>query len=73
MRHMSHVTCHISHVTVFVLKPLEALLPWELDGTDNPQQTDIVTYRLNQSRGRFSDKPQIRKMSKGVDGSRHNF
>ena len=43
---MTHVMCHLSPAlhcllsklyilvnTVFMLKPLEALLPWELDGT----------------------------------------
>ena len=41
---------------VFMLYLLEALLLAELDGTHNPPWTGIATYRLNQSRGKFSVK-----------------
>ena len=42
--------------TVFMLKPLEALLPSELDGkTYNRRHRDIANYRMKWSRGRFSE------------------
>ena len=40
--------------TVFMLKPLEAMLPGEPDGTAN-RQTDIVTYRINWLRDQLSE------------------
>ena len=46
-------------MTAFMLKPLEALLPGELDGTKDVTHPDIMTYRLNQPRGRFSKNPMV--------------
>ena len=41
--------------TVFVLKPIEAFLPGEIDGTTDTQHTtDVTIYRQNQARGQFS-------------------
>ena len=44
--------------TAFMLKPLEALLSGELDGTTDNRQTDIGTYTLNWHRRQFSEREE---------------
>ena len=64
---MSCVNYHLSPVlptfkamlvrTAFTLKPIEGLLPGELDATTDDRQT---TFRLNQPRGPFSEKNKFK-------------
>ena len=40
--------------TEFMLEPLEAVLPAELDSTTDRRHMDITTYRLSCLRGQYS-------------------